>query len=505
MKNTSDKSHDSLTKHPLNVIRPNFFPGQSLSDQDLTALMTWAEQRWRLDAACDDWGIACGLHVSIYTDPSANSDAPSQVLISPGYGFNAARQLCVVSDSDCGCEQPKYCRCRNKKGKTYSLPKANCSGCQNDKTKVLVGPLKQKEQEVKVSELAIFDLSLAPYACEEAHTLGLTLDGQRNCKPSRLKASAEVRIVPVSYTESCKDEVINDPTSPAIEFLKRYLPGESKVKVPERPETAFFSSDIQKFCTWLAEDVKRRPEIVCVPQALDSQSNSGLTEAKLTKILFWLVFGLRRARCCEASEASDLTIPLCRVWAKCVGTRYEILWIDESSPFRRSINCGPRKFNPTDWIGESFKATEQAASLAGVILKSTELDVPKKREDLKQLLIDELNLIAKPHPTMTAICISINSSQPDDGNCQIVVGFTDKDPPTQTPQPPVTQPVNPKDSSNTPVGSGENSPNTPVVKTTSYHASTTTSPTGGTPPAEPVATSAGAVVNDATANANPSS
>ena len=388
----------------LDVIRPNFFPGQSLSDQDLMLLMTWAEQRWRLEAACDDWGIACGLHVSI------NPDDDSQVLISPGYGFNAARQLVVVSDADCGCGQQPDCQCRNKKSKTFCLPEANCAGCLQEDTLVPVGPLGVK---VKTSELAIFDLRLAPHDCEQEHTLGLSTNGHRNCKPSRFKASAEVTARPVVYSPPCDNPSAPEANSPATRFLARYLPDASHVPPPEKPDASFSPADIAKFRSWLEEDVRRFPEMLSLGLNLKDRLKKEITEAQLTEILGWLVFGLRRARSCKRTRSADTSIPLCRIWAKCLGAKYEILWIDESTPFRRSLDCGPRGFCVTDWIGESFKAAEHAARLAGGELAHQMWKAPESRADLMIFLKNEFSLSTTPQFELTALCVEMPSSEPN--------------------------------------------------------------------------------------------
>ena len=118
----------------LDVVRPNFFAGQTLSDEDLSLLMSWTEQRLRLAALCDDWGIACGLHVAI--DP----DNRTRVLIGPGYAFNSQRQPCVVSGPKCGCSDDQSCQCQNKKWLTYCLPLSSNSGCRSGEKQVYVGP-----------------------------------------------------------------------------------------------------------------------------------------------------------------------------------------------------------------------------------------------------------------------------------------------------------------------------------------------------------------------------
>ncbi len=369
----------------LDVIRPNFFPGQSLSDKDLAALMTWAEQRWRLEAACDDWGIACGLHVSI------NPDDPSQVLISPGYGFNSARQLVVVSESDCGCGEKPRCMCQGKHPKTYSLHKPNCFSCNDNKTVLRIGPLR-----VKQSEVFVFDLWLTPDECEQSHLLGLSTDGRRNCHPSRIKASAAIMQSCFAFPPPNSAVNAGKSTSAAIEFLQR------------RPKVTFPLSgdDAVKVRAWLTDEATRLPELLSVGLSLVKAAIELVVaktgESQLTVFLSWMAFFLRQKRGCNKTQPEEPSIPLARIWTRCTGSTFEILWIDESSPYRRSMCCQQPMFCPDDWIGESFAAAQNAAKRTGVAIE--ELPPPDTIDKLIALLQQE-NPCARPAETVKALCV----------------------------------------------------------------------------------------------------
>ena len=70
--------------------RPRFFCGQLLTDQDLSALVGWTQDKFRLNRFRDGWGVACGLEVR------RNPKQVSQVLISPGYALDCCGEDIVV-------------------------------------------------------------------------------------------------------------------------------------------------------------------------------------------------------------------------------------------------------------------------------------------------------------------------------------------------------------------------------------------------------------------------
>ncbi len=394
----------------LEVVRPNFFPGQSLSDRDLTALITWAEQRFRLEAACEDWGIACGLHVSV------GQGGKPHVRISPGYGFNAARDLCVVSATDCGCGKSSPCHCTDQKPSIWCLPTPNGKSCGNNGSDDPVGV---GYSTVKPSELAVFDLWVQPCHVKQQHALGLADNGNRNCQPSRYRVSAAVSYEYVSYQNATGGtEAPEDGISPAMKFLDSF----AEVSPPKSGGT-FAVTDVLKIREILAAQAKEYPELFGVtPPDLDGSIGKDLTEARLTEILSWLVFSLRRARHCCASNSKDQRIPLCRIWAKNLGQQYEVLWIDESAPYRRSLRCQPRAFRTCDWIGETFEAAQIAAKFAQVDLQMQATDfgtLATTRTEIATWLKAEADIsnsdsVAK----LLAICVS-----PRPSSHPIVVGF----------------------------------------------------------------------------------
>jgi hypothetical protein len=63
-------------------VRPRFFCGQLLTDQDLEALVRWTRDRFRLARYRDGWGVVCGLEVR------CDHQRPGSVVVAPGYAVS---------------------------------------------------------------------------------------------------------------------------------------------------------------------------------------------------------------------------------------------------------------------------------------------------------------------------------------------------------------------------------------------------------------------------------
>jgi hypothetical protein len=79
---------DTCELHAL--IRPRFFCGQLLTDQDLSVLTEWAIDRRKLGRYRDGWGVVCGLDVG--ADPAA----PGGVVVQSGYAVSSCGEDIVL-------------------------------------------------------------------------------------------------------------------------------------------------------------------------------------------------------------------------------------------------------------------------------------------------------------------------------------------------------------------------------------------------------------------------
>ncbi len=71
-------------------LRPRFFCGQLLTDEDLTTMVDWTAGKFRLQRFRDGWGVACGLDVRC--DP----DNPQGVIVGAGYTVSCCGDDIVV-------------------------------------------------------------------------------------------------------------------------------------------------------------------------------------------------------------------------------------------------------------------------------------------------------------------------------------------------------------------------------------------------------------------------
>jgi hypothetical protein len=215
-----------------------------------------------------------------------------------------------------------------------------------------VGPVSARK-----SELVVYDLHLQPFETAERHTLGLSTDGSRNCQPSRIRSSASV--LGGNCGQPYREPVAaTEVKHPLIQILTR-LP---TLKYPLTGESAGVLQ------AWLLKEAANFQSLLNGGPGLISQ---GLSEAKLTGILTWLFMtALERER---ATSDESVSIPLARVWARLTTTSVEVLWIDESAPYRRTLDCHGPQFSIDQWRGKHVDSAKAAAALCGIDLCIAEL------------------------------------------------------------------------------------------------------------------------------------
>jgi hypothetical protein len=74
--------------------RPRFYCGQLLTDQDLTALVRWTQDKFRLKRYRDGWGVVCGLDV--YCDHKHEG----RIMVGPGYAVSCCGDDIIVCKED---------------------------------------------------------------------------------------------------------------------------------------------------------------------------------------------------------------------------------------------------------------------------------------------------------------------------------------------------------------------------------------------------------------------
>jgi hypothetical protein len=334
----------------LDLIRPSFFPGQSLTDSDLTALVKWVEGRLRLGAACDDWGIVCGLQVTI--DP----DDPGAIRVTRGYGFNAARQLCVLT-GDCCCEKNGSQRAPDSAAGVKKKLDECRGACDSNSETVLVGPF---EAKLKKGEEMKVDLVLYPHECGRDKSLALLPDGGRRCRPGRMKASGTLKLV-----EAFEPTISAVPPAPAYVAELPDLGG--------APDDSLSDENAKKVKDWLKKYSKELPGLTTLQAAWAAMAvEPEMKQSALVDHLKWILFGFAPAGDCPPCATDDPAIRVARITARCNGTKPEIVWIDMRPPYRNTYDCGP-KFRPADWIGAWFERADAVAKLCGIEIRESEV------------------------------------------------------------------------------------------------------------------------------------
>ncbi len=348
----STNGQNAMKATLLEVIRPRFFPGQSLSNQDLEAILAWTGQRLRLEPHCG-WGVVCGLHVT------ADLEDGSKVRVSPGYGFDRNQELCVVS---------KAC--------TYELPVCGSSiACEGDVEPAVTLPGGQ----YPASQLQVYDLYLFPGLCDDHRTVGRSDTGDRVCQVSRQRISAKLNVLRVPQAVLNNPDAQSDRETPASKFVKAFTDQFPTL----RPEL------LQAIEDWLWKQVRQTPEMLVVPATMLSQTAFGSDFSGLVELLDWLSFGLRRQTACDCPAAHP-EIPLARIWTRCNTGKREVLWVNDRHPYRKMSACEPG-FHWQQWLGAPLAAARAAATACGVTLTEVEYQHPEN----SQQLLDDVKAEAK--------------------------------------------------------------------------------------------------------------
>jgi len=139
-------------------IQPRFFWGQLLTDQDLTQLVEWVQDRFRLGRYREGWGVVNGLSVSY--DP----DNHSQVIVGPGYAVsNWGDDIIVPTNTLFNLEE------------VYRLKQTNCARVMAE-AETNGKDIQLGSQTYPMKEVCVIDLYIA-YAeqpTEPRATLGRT-------------------------------------------------------------------------------------------------------------------------------------------------------------------------------------------------------------------------------------------------------------------------------------------------------------------------------------------
>jgi len=310
------------------LVRPRFFGGQLLTDQDLDQLVTWTADKFRLGRYRYGWGIVCGLEVQC--DPAD----PAGVIVGPGYAVSCCGEDIVVCEdtkldlSGACTQQGDPC---TDLGQPTSAKPASSAATAAEAAEIPPWP----------TEPLVVDVTIAYAAVPMDPTTPLTriACGQRTgCEYGRLRESSTV-----SYTAGV---VGTDPVEAAAQ---RWLDGYKRCSdVLQQFRDAFTSyhgrgEDIRR---WLRHWLDRHPPtgFCFLADTLATMSAGTLAEEpELVKILFWLVQDCRNAylTCTCFACGAGTGVPLARVWLRPSPSDAggcSVFEIDPYPPYRRPLD-----------------------------------------------------------------------------------------------------------------------------------------------------------------------
>lgn len=289
------------------LVRPRFFCGQLLTDEDLAGLVTWAVDRRRLDRLRSGWGVVCGLDVG--ADPAT----PGRLTISPGHAVTSCGDDVVLPTP--APFDPSAC-----------LPEAeSCATPGADPP----------------SDTCVLDIGVKyrETGDDPVLALGRSACGQAGeCENSRIVESYEL---------VCRTAV--DGTVPQRPEWTRWQAGlEDALSLLARaaqdgvPGTA--ESDPLR--NWLANRLRESPPVHFPFVADWIRAEGDLTRARFLEALFWLTQDRMLSFLSSCPTAcDDVPVWLGRVWL----TRrtdptpsWVVTAVDPGSPYRR-------EFDPDSW------------------------------------------------------------------------------------------------------------------------------------------------------------
>ncbi len=301
------------------LVQPRFFCGQLLTDQDLTALLNWTQDKLRLTRYRHGWGVVCGLEVRC--DPQQCG----RVIVGPGYAVSCCGDDIIV------CEETAFDlsdACREAEDPCATLEEPG----QVDNGAKLVDLYIRYKEELSNPQTALGRSVCREAAkCEYSRTHEtFTLAWQPTVIGSDpLRAEAEDWHAKYSECLDVVDDFLN--------FLNQFT------------SLAEHAEDIRR---WLVRWIDNHPshqfcfvrDWVC-----DMEPEELADEASLVKVLFWLVQDRRNTflncSCHSCQERSG--VPLAQVWLQAKNDKDKgcchVLGIDAYPPYRRPIrsDCWP--------------------------------------------------------------------------------------------------------------------------------------------------------------------
>ena len=369
------------------LVRPRFFCGQLLTDNDLGATVDWARQRFALSRYRDGWGVACGLDVSCTSPKGAHACCPDgetgpTVYLNPGYAVDCCGNDLVVCDP-IAVDLGEVCRplddpCDRPPG--WKPPRDGPAVPVDDTRKrtsddcwdLASGDVVAVDLFLRYHEdLAQGQRAMLRGGCSDVGSCEYTRVRERPC------VHAEIGAVAVR----CDDD-----DSGWEDWLKEL--NERRIKMMKGIYEAM-KNDLDGVLRYLRRHPPYRfcflEEYVCCLQET-GEDNPKRASALTSRIIFWLYFDwlLHELECACGSCRPDRGVPVGRVLLRRVENRGEskcrVMLIDTAAPYRRALKkdeCRPIPRGGIDlapYLWQPGRAAVDGLAMRGLRVRTEVLD-----------------------------------------------------------------------------------------------------------------------------------
>jgi hypothetical protein len=347
--------------------RPRFFGDQLLTDEDLSAVIDWAQGHFGLGRYTLGWGVLCGLSLR------CDLQNPGDVIVAPGYARDRSGHDIIVP-----CDTPidvcKYCQpvpppCADpgKPGSRQGDGNGGTTEQQGERNRAM---LLKAFGGVQAEDVCVVDVYLQ---YSEGQTDARHVPKRGCCQSSSGCDYARVseRFVLVGAGHAA----MPTPSMPGQEAAQAWLDAFHKwsgsaIDLVARVKAVIAQGEDVR--TLLAAKAKMATRFPWLIDLINTTSAGDLqVEKNVAGLLLLLLTDLRfpvlECRCCDPPPAAGLTssdpgVLLARVW---LVSRYNdatgliscrVIAIDDAPPFRRGF--GPR---------ECWPATSGAVNVAGLL------------------------------------------------------------------------------------------------------------------------------------------
>ena len=348
------------------LVKPRFFCGQLLTDNDLSTLVDWVKDKSALARYRHGWGVVCGLQVH----SSCGRGNESKLTISPGYAVDCCGNDIVVCAED-SFDLSAFCQSTPSPCDTWP-PKEPAKQQQGT---ITFGGWTLNVSEVRAVDLFVFyneDLT-------DPHT-GLargTCNSSEACEFTRTHESYRFCAVPVA--NPC------DHGSAGLEWSETYRKGldgllksvagalKMNGNLTDVPNT------LQALETWT--DAHPLRDFCFVGDWITTMRTSQNDPPAdwFAQMAFWIVQDWRNQylHCDCFSCGPDSGVPLARVWLwrgkdRCGKDVCKVICVDPYPPFRRPIQtvCWPGEagsINLSRFIWERLDTASVELARAGIM------------------------------------------------------------------------------------------------------------------------------------------